>query len=156
VWNSTTVVPGAASLFFVNGDGWALTCKHVVQQLAFADQLLTRFNNFKAERAQLKPNQKGKLQQLESKYGYKRGEPVEIYSNFIDCIEGTLNLNWFAHATLDVALLKFNNFTRLSVTSFPVFAQNGQDLKQGCLSSDDKRQLAKRETKNSEAYCVLR
>ena len=32
---------------------------------------------------------------------------------------------------LDVALLKFNNFTKLSPDTFAVFAQNGADLKQG-------------------------
>lgn len=36
-----------------------------------------------------------------------------------------------AHSKLDVALIQFRNFTRLLCTSFPVFAANGGDLKQG-------------------------
>jgi hypothetical protein len=37
LWRETTVVPGAATLFFVNADGWALTCKHVASQLVVSE-----------------------------------------------------------------------------------------------------------------------
>ena len=42
-----TVVPGAATLFFVNADGWALTCKHVASQLVVAEQLAAKSATFK-------------------------------------------------------------------------------------------------------------
>ncbi len=133
VWGSTTVIPGAASLFFVNADGWALTCKHVASQLAFADQLLTKFTVFKAERAQLPAGKKLRqlLRALEHKHGYSKGVPVEMYNNFFNCVEGPLQLEARPHPSLDVALLKFSNYTRLGPSSFPVFAQQGDDLKQG-------------------------
>jgi hypothetical protein len=35
------------------------------------------------------------------------------------------------HSKYDIALLKFTEFTRLICKSFPVFARNGADLKQG-------------------------
>ena len=40
MWGETTVIPRAATLFFVNADGWALTCKHVASQLELGRQLL--------------------------------------------------------------------------------------------------------------------
>lgn len=133
VWGSTTVIPGAASLFFVNADGWALTCKHVANQLAFAQQLLTKFTAFKAERAQLPAGKKSRhlLRALEHKHGYSSGVPVEMYNNLVNCVEGPLQLEDRPHPSLDVALLKFSNYTTLGPTSFPVFAQRGDDLKQG-------------------------
>ena len=35
-YGSETVIPGTATLFFVNAQGWAFTCRHVVQQLVSA------------------------------------------------------------------------------------------------------------------------
>lgn len=32
-FGSTDVHPGAATLFFINSDGWALTCRHVAEHL---------------------------------------------------------------------------------------------------------------------------
>jgi len=133
VWGSTTVVPGTASLFFVNADGWALTCKHVAHQLAFADQLLTKFTAFKAERAQLSTGKKQRqlLRALEHKHGYSNGAPVEMYNNFVNCVEGPLQLEARPHPSLDVALLKFSNYTKLGAMSFPLFARQTDGLKQG-------------------------
>jgi hypothetical protein len=56
---------------------------------------------------------------------------VELKNRFFNCIEGPLELKIQLHPELDVALLKFSNFTALSPTSFPLFAANGGDLKQG-------------------------
>jgi len=133
IWGTTEVIPGAATLFFVNGDGWALTCNHVANQLRFADQLLQKFTNFKTERAQLVAGKKSRqqLRSLERKHGLTKGTPVEMYNNFVNCVEGPLDLEAFLHPSVDVALLRFKNYTRLSPSTFPVFAQNGQDLKQG-------------------------
>ena len=132
-WGNTAVIPGAATLFFVNADGWALTCKHVASQLRSADQILEKFTAFKAERDQLPTGKKSRqlLRALKRKHGYSNGVPVEIYSRFVNCVEGPLQLDIRLHAALDVALLKFNNFTKLSPDTFAVFAQNGADLKQG-------------------------
>jgi hypothetical protein len=132
-WGSTTVVPGTATLFFVNADGWALTCGHVVRQLAAADALLAKFTQFKAERAALPagPKRRNAVRALEKKHAYADRQPVELYNNFVNCIEGPLDIEAQLHPSLDMALLKFKNFTRLHCTTFPVFAAKGGDLKQG-------------------------
>ena len=133
VWGSTTAIPGTASLFFVNADGWALTCRHVASQITFADQLLAKFTAFKAERTQLPDGKKHRqlLRALERKHGYANGVLVEMYSTFVNCVEGALQFKVHLHSSLDVALLKFTNYTKLGVTSFPIFAQAGDGLKQG-------------------------
>ena len=133
VCGNAAVIPGAATLFFVNADGWALTCKHVASQLEAADQLSAKFAAFKTERDQLPTGKKSRtqLRALERKHGYSNGVPIEIYNRFINCAEGPLQLEVRLHAELDVALLKFNNFTKLGPDTFAVFAKNGADLKQG-------------------------
>ena len=46
-FNSTTIRPGAATLFFVNESGVAITCKHVAEVMFQADQLAARYTDFK-------------------------------------------------------------------------------------------------------------
>ena len=64
------IIPGAATLFFVNDEGYAITCKHVIELLASSDNLNKKFSAFKTERdillkdGQFKRNLKG----LELKY----------------------------------------------------------------------------------------
>lgn len=131
-FGSTDVHPGAATLFFVNVDGWALTCRHVAEQLVAADQLQQRYQAFKAERDALGGKKKRHAErELERKYGFSRTQPVEVRNLFVNCVEGPLNVTVKLHPTVDAALLKFDGFTKLGCTTFPVFAKNGADLKQG-------------------------
>ncbi len=131
-FGSTDVHPGAASLFFVNADGWALTCRHVAEQLVGADQLAQRYQAFKTERSGLGAKRRRQAErELERKYGFNAAQPVEARNLFVNCVEGPLNLTLKLHPTVDAALLKFDGYTKLGCTAFPVFAKNGADLKQG-------------------------
>lgn len=132
-YGSTAVVPWAATLILVNPEGWALTCKHVASHLANSDQVVTKFQKFKAERAQIPSGKKQRhaIQDLERRYGYKNGVAVEAYNKFVNCIEGSLNVDLRIDPNHDMALLKFNNHTRLLCTTFPTFAREGDQLKQG-------------------------
>lgn len=132
-YGSTTVIPGAATLFFVNADGWALTCKHVADELIGAEQLAARYNDFRAKRAAIKPGKKAKqfLKTLERDSGIQQRAVVEVYNNFMNCIEGPLDVGIQVHPELDVALLHFRGFTKLLCTDFPTFAADDAGLKQG-------------------------
>ena len=52
-YGSSVVQAGASSLFFVNADGWALTCGHVAKQIAISNQALKRKMTFEKELAQV-------------------------------------------------------------------------------------------------------
>ncbi len=134
-YGSTVIQPGAATLFFVNSDGWALTCRHLAQQLVGADQLATRRQAFRKELAAHLGQKKQRLilRQLEQKYQYSRNTTFELYNRFINCFEGPMDVQLKLHNNLDVALIQFRNFTRLLCTSYPAFAANGGDLKQGTV-----------------------
>jgi hypothetical protein len=133
LWGETTVVPGAATLFFVNADGWALTCKHVATELVAAEQLSAKRAAFNTERAALATGRASRhaVKALERTHGFTRGVTVEMHHRFMHCVDGSFQLEIRLHPTLDVALLHFKEFTALRPTSFAVFAARGDELKQG-------------------------
>ncbi len=133
VWGASRIVPGSATLFFVNSDGWALTCAHVAKHFIDAGQIAEKFDAFRTERAEIPNdrNQRNAINQLERKYGYKAGEVVELHTRLIDCVEGNVNMDIKIHGTLDLALIHFRDVTRLICDNFPVFGKDSSELKQG-------------------------
>jgi hypothetical protein len=132
-YKSDVVQSGAATLFFINSDGWAFTCNHVAKQLIVANELGKKRKAFTDELNALSGTKKKKqiLKNLESKYGFNKNSTYELSSRFLNCIEGKLDADIKLHKTLDVALIHFKSFSKLLCTSFPVFPKNDTDLKQG-------------------------
>ena len=132
-YGSSHVQPGAGTLFFVNAEGWALTCKHVTTAVLAGDQLLAKFKAFKAELATVLGHKKERQlrRSLEKKYAYTSNATIELHTQFVDCVDGLLNLNVIPHATYDVALIRFHGYTNLRCTVFPVFPKDTSPLKQG-------------------------
>lgn len=133
VWGANRIVPGSATLFFVNSDGWALTCAHVAKSFIDGQKIAVKFDAFREERSQIPAdrNQKNATNQLERKYGYKPGETVELHTRLLDCVEGDLKLDIQIHGSLDLALLHFGKVSRIMCDNFPVFGRDSAELKQG-------------------------
>ena len=87
-YNSTVIQAGASSLFFVNNEGWALTCGHIAKQIVISDQVLARKMAF--EKEQLSPpagkSRKKWKKELEKKHNLTHSETYEIYNNFVNCV----------------------------------------------------------------------
>jgi len=132
-YGSVDVIPGAASLFFVNADGWALTCKHVAALIVNGDRIAKRKSDFEADFASMRGKKKDKqiFKDLEKKYALSHNELFEIRNNFVNCIEGPLNLQIVVHPDFDVALIHFMNYTKLNPQFFPIFSKDTVGLKQG-------------------------
>lgn len=131
-FGSTEVHPGAATLFFVNGDGWALTCRHVAQELAAAGQIKQKYASYKTDLDALGAQRSRRTErELQRKHDFDHTKVADVAISVVNCVEGPLNIHAEMHPTLDVALLKFSNYTRLLCNSFPVFAMDGAELKQG-------------------------
>ncbi|MGH7626695.1 MAG: trypsin-like peptidase domain-containing protein [Gemmatimonadaceae bacterium] len=134
-YGSSTPWAGAGTLFVVNSDGWALTCRHIAAILVDAEKVNAKYRAFSAEADAIKGNKKERLlrKALENKYGYTSKTVAEIRVAFVDCVDPMLGFTVFPHpdATTDAALIRFDGFKSLGVTTFPTLAKNGSDLKQG-------------------------
>ncbi len=120
-------------MFFINAEGWALTCGHVADQIAFGGQIREKYMSFKKDLLTLRGKKKDRQirRELEQKYSYSKDITAELLVSFVNCIEGPLNLRITRHPNIDLALLKFNDFTRLLCNKFPVFPSDTSGLKQG-------------------------
>lgn len=132
-YGSQEVYPSAATLFFVNADGWALTCKHVSNVIIGADQLGKRKTAFIAEHKVLQGKKKEKqiIKELEKKYQLTRKAVFEVKNSFVNCVEGNLSFQIIQHPKFDVALIHFMNYSKLLCTNFPIFPRDSSGLKQG-------------------------
>ena len=54
------VIPSASTLFFVNEDGYALTCKHIAETLLSSEKINNHFQQFKTEKKQIANDPKQK------------------------------------------------------------------------------------------------
>ena len=117
-YGSKVVQPGTATLFFVNSDGWALTCRHVAMQLQAVDPIAKKYQDFKNELASRRGEKTKKLlrQELEKNYKYSENETVELHNRFVNCmpVPGTVEIR--SHGTLDVALIRFESFNQTVLT----------------------------------------
>lgn len=130
-YGSTTVHPVSASLFFVNEDGWALTCKHVTELVANADKVNRRYREFLSEAHDLiVRKRKSAVKDLEKKYGYSERITVEIRNNFVNCTDGKLDVKIIPHEKLDLALIKFSS-GKILCEDFPTFPAASEGLKPG-------------------------
>ena len=91
-YRSTIIQPGTATLFFINSDGWALTCGHVANQFAAARTLTRKAKMFRDELSERRGTLKEKrlLKELEKKYGYSIKTIFELHNRFMNCVEGGL------------------------------------------------------------------
>jgi len=130
-YGSTSIHPISASLFFINPDGWALTCKHVTELVISADLVNRRYRQFHREAQDLiVRKRKTAVKDLEKKYGYSEKITVQIKNTFVNCCEGKLDFKAFPHKSLDLALIKFSG-GKVLCERFPIFPKDTSALKPG-------------------------
>lgn len=127
------VLPGTSTFFFVNDDGVAVTCKHVLNLIPTADVLNATFAKFKEERERIPKDGKFKknLKGLELKYKYTNETTVQLKNNFVNCFDKLDQIVYHAHPTLDLAILEFKGFTNKFYTSHASFIKDSSKIKQG-------------------------
>lgn len=133
-YNNNVVIPGAATLFFVNEFGEAITCKHVAILIAQADQVNNNFQQFKDERDKLTGSggkYRKKLRDLEQKYKYQEGITVQIKNTFMNCVDKMEGFEIILHPTEDAAIVKFRGFEKLPYIEYAIFLKDSSLIKQG-------------------------
>jgi hypothetical protein len=131
-YGSKEIQPGLATLFFVNADGWALTCRHVLSEIVAEQPIANRRIAFEKDLAAVKGKlSHGMRKKIEAKHGLNSAAAFEHKVKFGFGGGGQINFSWQLHPTHDVALLKFTNFSSTWCSTFPTFPLNGADLQPG-------------------------
>ena len=129
----TNVIPGAATLFFVNDDGYAVTCKHVAEQISLAEHIKKNYKSYKEELNNLpKDNkQRAAIKKLEQKYGLNSRTPAQMEVQWTDCVANCTSIQYKMHPKHDVAIIKFNGFDRVCYSGHAVFAKDCNAIRRG-------------------------
>ncbi len=134
-YHNNFIQPGAATLFFVNEESVAVTCKHVLEQLLNEHAINTHYANFKAAKRNLGNKIDGKykkqLADLEKQYNYTAEDAVAQLKNFlINCTDSS-SYDYIPHPTLDIAIIRFKDVKIQHYTSYAKFIKDGTQVMQG-------------------------
>ncbi|MDH5761546.1 MAG: serine protease [Nitrospinota bacterium] len=133
-YGSDTVIPGSATLFFINDEGWALTCKHIAQNILSANTLNDKWASFREALEKTEHNSKKKksVDELKKRYGFKKGGIIQMKTRLMSCASGFRGLEIKLHPEeeIDLALIKVNS-DQLLVKHFARFPKDTSSLKQG-------------------------
>lgn len=127
------VVPGTATLFFVNEQGFAVTCRHVAGIIQQGDALYSHFLKFKAEtrRFEKEKNYALHLRQLEEKYKMTEDTVVRLRSTFLNAVSDFKQLTMHLHPTADLAIIQFDGYQSVRYGQPAVFLRDEAQIKQG-------------------------
>lgn len=137
-YGSQEIIPCCSTCIIVNNDGWVLTCKHVTEGLIRpAEDINNKYQQFKAEVAGLNGVSASKKRRamaaLEQKYGYHKNGPctIQVKVSFDNIVDYFTGFSIIECGYADLALIKFDGFNQVNCSTYPVFKDNSNDLKQG-------------------------
>jgi hypothetical protein len=131
-YNSTTVKPGAATIFFVNETGVAVTCKHVANLIPFSNQLAQNYQEFRKQREQFEKstNYNKKVKELAQKFGFDTNPLCQLLIR-LNCCEGFDGIEVIPHPKYDLAIIRLINPRNFLYSSYAKFIKTGKEVKQG-------------------------
>ena len=135
-YRSETVIPGLATLFFVNDSGSAITCRHVAEQILQSDTINENYQNFTAAVSAAKTanpyNYKKEIRQLEKQFGYQNGVTVNMKCQFSRVPSPIRDVTIHIHPVYDLSILQFHDFQDLNYEPGNIFLlENEDEIRQG-------------------------
>ncbi len=135
-YGSEAIYPALGTLFFVNGKGAAVTCKHVASMILNADRINANYTGFKKERSEVVATSsaaaKKALKDLEKKYSLKPGAPANCKVKFLDVPSPFGKITVHMHPTYDLAIVIFENIEKLNYDPSEIYLlADGSKAKQG-------------------------
>ncbi len=133
LYNGKQIIPGSATLFFVNNNGWAVTCRHVMEMLVASDNINRTYNEFRSEHRKMLASAKGKsgVKGLEVKYRFNNDTTIQLKNTFVDCVDRMTGFSGHVHPIYDLALIQFQGFEKRLYNSTAVFLKDPGKIRQG-------------------------
>jgi hypothetical protein len=130
------VTPGTGTLFFVNDEGVAITCKHIADNIIQADTINQRYSSIKDERnsfgTKIDGRYKKQMAALETQYALVKQESIiQIKWTIMDAFDTITTIDCITHPYLDLAILKFKGFTKKLYSGHARFLKDSSAVKQG-------------------------
>ncbi len=132
-YKNDELIPYTATLFFVNDEGYALTCKHFAQSILNSLTINENFETFKKRKEALQVDgcTEEKIIELEKEYHLKNHEPIQIIYQFPNCVDSFKEIQVTFSDEYDLALLKFDGFNKILYQGNAVFAKNSTFVRPG-------------------------
>ena len=132
-YTGSDIVPGTATLFFVNENGFAITCRHVAQQILHAGSIYENYLKFKGDLRKFDKDPGAETQKylLETKYKINGDNPIRILYNFINCVSAYKGLTIHLHPSQDLAIIQFRDFETKQYQGYARFLKDSRRVKQG-------------------------
>ena len=133
-FKETTINPGAATLFFVNEKGVAITCRHVIELIGNRQGINEHYEKFKTEKSAIGKNNKyhQRIKALETAYNFKEDTIIQLQELFVGVTgEKNLRYRWINHPKYDLSILIFEDFKSPLYQTHARFLKDGGTLKQG-------------------------
>lgn len=127
------IVPGSATLFFVNEEACAVTCKHVAELITKSESIYQNYTQFLAERGThlRDKNLPQHVKRLEDKYQLKAESLIRVRNTFVNCVDVYKELKIDLHPTQDLAILRFKGYNRPLYQSYATFLRDTGRVKSG-------------------------
>jgi hypothetical protein len=123
------IIPGSATLFFVNEKGVAVTCKHVAETIGASEAINRRYADFRQELRRLSHDDDRDA--LFNRFGYTDGAALQLKNSFVDCVDRFSELNIIMHPHADLAIIEFIGYHQIRYKGHAVFLKNATDIRQG-------------------------
>ncbi len=135
LYGHSDIIPGTATLFFVNEQACAITCKHVAELIGRSEEIYRHYTRFLAEVRPIvnrrEKNYEQEIKRVEERYQLQTGTMTRIRNNFLNCVDQFSNLDIDMHPTQDLALLRFRGYNRLLYSGYAAFLKDSSRVKAG-------------------------
>ncbi len=132
-YGSNKVFPGASTLFFVNDEGDAITCRHVAELLIKAEQINQQYLLFTQSRFRLKNDEMhlANLAEIEAQFSFAKESIVQIKYFFPGLFDNITGFEIKSHPVHDLAWIHFKGFQKKFYSGHARFYNSEIPVKQG-------------------------
>ncbi|MBL7925000.1 MAG: trypsin-like peptidase domain-containing protein [Bacteroidia bacterium] len=132
-YGSNKVWPGASTLFFVNNEGIAVTCRHVAEHLLHSEKINQQYLLFSQARFRLKKDEhyEANLKELELQYNFHHDSVIQAKHSFVSCFDKISGFDCHVHPHVDLAIIRFKGFTQIYYQGYARFLADDSMAKPG-------------------------